>query len=101
MLEILALLVLTKNIGKVVEAKGRKSGGYKALAVGLWFSGEVIGLMFGTIIAHGDPSAHWTPYLIALLGAAIGASIAYAIANNLSPMSSNPSPAQASTKQGN
>jgi hypothetical protein len=86
MLEILALLVLTKRIGKIVEEKGRKSGGYKILMVGLWFGGEIVGLILGTVIAGGDPSAKWLPYLIALLGAVIGAGIAYAIANGLSPV---------------
>lgn len=90
MLEILALLVLTKKIGKVVEAKGRKSGGYKALVVGLWFGGEIIGFILGTAMAANDPSARLLPYFIALLGAAVGAGIAYAIASNLSPVAPVP-----------
>lgn len=99
MLEILALLVLTKRIGKIVEEKGHKSGWYKALAVGLWFGGEIVGLILGILIVGGDSSARWLPYLIALIGAAVGAGIAYAIANNLPPGNPTLSPESSGVKQ--
>jgi hypothetical protein len=35
MLEIVAILILTNHVGKIVEAKGLKSGGYKWGAAGL------------------------------------------------------------------
>lgn len=35
MLEIIALVLLTRRIGTIVEQKGRSSGGYKVLTVAL------------------------------------------------------------------
>jgi hypothetical protein len=67
MLEILILISLTSKIGAIVEQKGYQSGGYKWSAVAWWFGGE-----------GGLPM-----YIIGLVGAAIGASIAYSTANNL------------------
>ncbi|HLO16486.1 MAG TPA: hypothetical protein VK206_16760 [Anaerolineales bacterium] len=80
MLEILVLIVLTRRIGTIVEPKGYKSGGYKLLAVLLWFGGEILGAIIGAVIARRDESAQCLIYLIALTGAAIGGFIAYAIA---------------------
>lgn len=81
MLEILFLIYLSKKIGKIVEAKGRKPGGYKALLVAFWFGGEILGLVIGMSIA-GESIAM---YLIALVGAGIGAAVSFGIANNLAP----------------
>ena|SRR5688572_23697552 len=67
MLEILILISLTSKIGAIVEQKGYQSGGYKWSAVAWWFGGE-----------GGLPM-----YIIGLVGAAIGASIAHSTANNL------------------
>lgn len=71
-----------------MEVKGRKSGGYKALVVVLWFGGEIAGFILGTAMAGGDPSARLLPYFVALAGAVVGASIAYTIANNVAPEAS-------------
>jgi len=81
MLEILVLVSLTSKIGTMVEQKGYKSGGYKWAAVGWWFGGEIVGLIIGTVITGGEPGL--PVYIIALIGAAIGAGIAYSNANNL------------------
>src|SRR5215212_8260846 len=83
MLEILVLIGLTSRIGKIVEAKGHKSGKYKWMTVGLWFGGEIVGAIIGSLITAGDQSASCALYIIALLGAAVGAWIASSIANNL------------------
>jgi len=83
MLEILLLAALTKQIGKIVEQKGYKSGSYKALTVILWFGGEILGAIVGVFMAGGDESTQCLIYLVALAGAAVGAGIAYSIANNL------------------
>lgn len=90
MLEILALWALVKNIGKMVEAKGCKSGWYKMLTVILWFGGEFVGAIAGAIITGADESVQCLVYMFALAGAAAGAGIAYAIANNLSSLTSIP-----------
>lgn len=75
-----------------MEQKGHKSGRYKALTVGLWFGGEIVGAIIGFAVTGVNSSSQFVPYLVALLGAVIGAGIAFAIANNLSPMMSNPLP---------
>jgi tetratricopeptide (TPR) repeat protein len=83
MLEILVLIGLTNRIGKIVEAKGYKSGKYKWMTVGLWFGGEIVGAIIGALIMGGDQSGSCALYVIALLGAAAGAGIANSIASNL------------------
>jgi|CXWL01.1.fsa_nt_gi hypothetical protein len=83
MLEIIILLALTKNIGNAVESKGYKSAQYKWLTAGLWFGGEIVGGFIGVLLTGGDESAQCLLYIIALVGAAIGAWIANSIANNL------------------
>jgi hypothetical protein len=83
MLEILLLTALTRQIGGIVEQKGYKSGSYKILTVVLWFGGEILGAIIGAIMTAGEESAQCLIYLVALVGAAAGAGIAYSIANNL------------------
>ena len=92
MLEILALLALTKRIGNIVESKGHKATKYKWMTVGLWFGGEIVGVILGAIIAGGSDSAQCLIYVVALIGAAIGAAIAYSIANNVKPATGYPEP---------
>lgn len=87
MLEILLLWGLTKNIGKLVEEKGRKSGWYKFMTVILWFGGEIIGAVVGALATSSEGSGQCLIYAFALVGAAIGAGTAYFIANSLSPLS--------------
>ena len=98
MLEIIALMALTKRIGSIVEQKGHKSRWYKVLTVVLWFGGELTGGILGLIVAGADESAQCLIYLFALLGAAVGAVIAYSIANSLSPIGPPP-PAAVSSKE--
>lgn len=86
MLEILALLVLLKRIGKILEQKGRPGGWYKLLTVGLWVGGEFIGAIVGVLFTGSSESTNLGVYLFALLGAAVGAAIAYAIVSGLSPV---------------
>ncbi len=81
MLEILFLIFLSKKIGKIVVAKGRKPGRYKAMLVGFWFGGEIIGLLIGQSMLGESIGI----YLIALIGAGVGAAVSFGIANNLTP----------------
>jgi len=88
MLEIIALWTLAKRVGQIVEEKGRKSGWYKVLTVVLWFGGEFMGAIIGSLIVGIDESTQCLVYIFALIGAAIGAGIAYWIAKNVSPVAS-------------
>ena len=75
MIEILVLIALTKRIGNIVKAKGHKPGGYKAMLVGFWFGGEILGLIIGFAVV-GEGLAI---YLFAIIGAVIGAFVAFGI----------------------
>ena len=94
MLELLILIGLTSSIGKTVEAKGHKSGKYKWMTVGLWFGGEIVGVVIGavigTLLTGGDDSVTCITYIVGLAGAAVGAAIANSIAKNLEPMPGYP-----------
>jgi hypothetical protein len=91
MLEILFLFWLTKRIGAIVEPKGHKGWKYKLLTVGLWFGGEIVGAFIGAFIASGsDSSLGLGVYVIALIGAGIGAFISFTIAKNLEPLPGYP-----------
>ena len=94
MLEIFVLISLTGNIGKIVEQKGYQSGGYKWSAVAWWFGGEILGVIIGLVITGGEQGL--PVYIIALIGAAIGASIAYSSANKL-PVIGPPIPSKSSS----
>ena len=91
MLEIIVVFVLARKIGKIVADKGRKRIGYQLMLVGFWLGGEFMGALVGAFIqaASGGPAARefsWPVYICALLGAATGAGIAFAIANSLPPL---------------
>jgi len=78
MLELIVLVALTRKIGAMVESKGHTSRKYKVLTVILWFGGEVVGAFLGAMISNGETGP---TYVAALIGAAIGAGIAYNLAN--------------------
>jgi hypothetical protein len=82
MLEIIALIAMGKRIGSIMREKGRKGGWYQLLLVVLWIGGEFVGAIFGGIITNGRGGL--AIYLFALIGAAVGAAIAFWIANNAS-----------------
>ncbi len=92
MLEIILLIRLTRRIGEMLKAKGRKSGWFKFLTVVLWFGGEFIGGLIGGVIAALNGWSNILAYLIALIGAAIGAGTAYFIARSLPPLEIQPPP---------
>ena len=80
MLEIIAIVALTRYVGKIVKQKNRKPGLYQFLTVIFWIGFEFIGAIIGTLM-YGEGMER---YGIALLGAGIGALISYGIANSLS-----------------
>ncbi len=79
MLEIILVVYLAKKIGKTAEDKGHKRGKYVFMFVMFWILGEVVGIVAGTFVTPGIGA-----YLFGILGAALGASIAFTIVNNLS-----------------
>ncbi len=89
MLEIIILFKLCGSIGRIVEKKGRRSGWYKLLLILFWFGGEVVGGICGAImvaVANGtDDAGMGAAYLCALLGAVLGAFIAFTIAKGVPP----------------
>ena len=50
MLEIIALIFLTRKIGYLAERKGLKSGWWKFYTVIAWFGAEVIGIVLSILI---------------------------------------------------
>lgn len=83
MLEIIALVLLTRKIGQILEAKGRKSGWFKVLTVVLWFGGEIAGAIVVAVATGGAEGAQ--VYVGALVGAVLGAVLAFVIASSAAP----------------
>jgi hypothetical protein len=77
MLEILFLIRFVRHLSKMARSKGR-SGGWGGLGVGLWFGGEILGFIVGSLADAGAGA-----YLVALLFAAVGATAAYFIVKSL------------------
>jgi hypothetical protein len=95
MLEIAIVYILAKNLGNKVAAKGHKRFGYQLMLVALWIGGEIAGAVVGIVlqlamrggtVVQEERGFSWIGYLCALAGAAIGAFIAFAIANSLAPV---------------
>lgn len=84
MLEIILLFVMCKNIGQIVRKKGRRPFGFQLLLVGMWFGGEIVGALLGTIattIIDGRyEGVGLLAYISALLCAGVGAWLAFQIA---------------------
>lgn len=79
MLELIAIILLVGRMESLVTPKGYKSDWFKSLAVGLWFAGEALGFIIGLMLAGGSL---WSAYILAILGALVGAIIAYWMANH-------------------
>ena len=83
MLEIIALIFLTRKVGEIVESKNRKAGWFKLMAVALWIGLEIVGAIVGGVyVALAGASEAFT-YLFALAGAACGAAVSVIIAKSL------------------
>ena len=50
MLEIIALIFLAKEIGKIAAAKGLKPGTWKLYLILAWIAGEFVGAIIGIMI---------------------------------------------------
>jgi membrane protein DedA with SNARE-associated domain len=89
MIEILALIYLARKNGSIAEKKGHKPGRYKLLTVLLWLGGEVGGAFLGAMMAGGTEEMGLI-YLLALLGALVGALLSRLIVNKLTALSPVP-----------
>jgi hypothetical protein len=92
MLEILLLYALGKNIAEKAENQGRGGALFVIILIVLWFLGEIVGAFVGMIVTGEKLYA----YLFALIGAAVGAVLAYTFLAVLplfeSAMQERPSP---------
>jgi hypothetical protein len=69
MLEIIALIFLTKNIGALAQRKGLKPGTWKLYTVLCWFGAEIAGAML-TVIFLGEEAILFA--VLIGLGCAVG-----------------------------
>jgi len=70
MLEIIALIFLTRQIGRIAHDKGLKSSTWKLYTVLAWFAGEILGAVIGLMIF--GPNNIFSVLLVALAGAITG-----------------------------
>ena len=87
MIEIFAIYLFCKKIGKVARARGRLAMGYQLLLILLWLVFEFVGLFVGAIFfgltERGiDPLA----YIVGIVGAFCGAILALNIAKAAKPV---------------
>jgi len=81
MLEIILIIYLSKELGKIIEQKGHQKGWYIALFVISWVLFEFIGILAGTIIFN--DSNIFLAYLFALVGAAVAYLLNYILVSSL------------------
>ena len=70
MLEIIALIFLTREIGKIAADKGLKPGTWKIYTVLAWIAGDFIGAIIGVLIF--GTSNIFSIELVAIAGAVTG-----------------------------
>jgi uncharacterized membrane protein YfcA len=70
MLEILALIFLTRKIGSLALLKGQKSGRWKLYTVLAWFGGEIIGAVLSVVLFKSEDYFSMLP--LAIMGAVGG-----------------------------
>jgi hypothetical protein len=54
MLEIVALILLTRHIGKIAQKKGLKPGTWKLYTVLCWIAGEITGMIIAMLLFGDD-----------------------------------------------
>jgi hypothetical protein len=88
MLEIIILVTLCKNIGRIVGDKGRSKVPFVLLTIVFWFGGEIGGAIFGAtfeMVVMNKKEPSYVAYICGLVGAGLGALIAFVIAKSVSP----------------
>jgi hypothetical protein len=83
MIEIILLIYLTRRVGEIVAAKNRKPGWYKFMTVLLWIGGELAGGFAGGVLVALTDASQAFIYLFALVGASIGAGVAFLVARSV------------------
>ncbi|HMK25343.1 MAG TPA: hypothetical protein VK483_04875 [Chitinophagaceae bacterium] len=81
MLEIIALVLLCRQIGNMAIRKGQKRGMWQLYTVLAWIGGEVIGILIAVVGFHNDDYLSMLP--LALLGAVGGYLIVRAILSKM------------------
>ena len=78
MIELIVIWKLATSIGNIASQKGLKKLGYQIMAIILWLCGEIFGaIVLPTFL--GTNGSFWLIYLYALVGAAIGAGVAFLV----------------------
>ena len=70
MLEIIALIFLTRQVGRMAHDKGLKSSTWKLYTVLAWFAGEIFGALLGLVIF--GPNNLFSVLMVAIAGAVTG-----------------------------
>lgn len=70
MIEIIALIFLTKQIGKLAADKGLKPGKWKVYLVLAWIAGEFVGVAAGMLLF--GPDNIFSVLLVGIAGAVTG-----------------------------
>jgi hypothetical protein len=81
MLEIIALILLSRQIGKMAIRKGQKRGMWILFTVLAWIAGETIGIVIAIVGFHNEDYISMLP--LALAGAVGGYLIVRAILSNM------------------
>jgi hypothetical protein len=81
MLEIIALIFLAGQIGKMATRKGQKPGMWKLYTVLSWIGGEIIGILIAVVGFHNEDYISMLP--LALAGAFGGYLIVRAILSKM------------------
>jgi hypothetical protein len=80
MIQIIVIWKLATSIGNIANQKGLKELGYQIMAVILWLCGEFFGAILGeTIFGFGANGSNLLKTIFTLLGAVIGAGMAFLV----------------------
>jgi len=78
-IEIIFVWLLAVRIGKLAERRGQKPLGFQLMLISLWFIGEILGGFVGATLS----GEVLIIYPMALLGAGLGAALAFFLAPRL------------------
>lgn len=84
MLEFVVVYFLARKNGQIVEEKGISGTKYRWGTAGLWFGCEILGVILGLVIL-GDAEDVSAAYFFGLVGAVVGAVLAYYWAKSAAP----------------